>query len=192
MCKQLFLKEKEIEDYLDYVTSGSVTVASYLDYGIDVILYYGEHPTIVVTQDDIIIYSSALFKGNIAGILGYIEDEFLTESGVVRNFLDEYGDDHDDDDYERDSGIPFNNGIQSIEDREDELDMLVFNFIDGITDGDDLDEITDEVLQDCKEHFLEYIYTKHGIQAYRPMVLCDETGNEMIFDYPYAYVCGEA
>lgn len=188
MCKKVYLDEKEIEKYLDYITSGDVTVATFDDYGIEVILYYGEDPTIVVTQDNIIVYSTAVYKENYDVVLGYIEDEFLTDSGVIRNFLDDVDYGYDEDPY-RYGGFTKDDAIT---DRENELDELVYDFIEGALAGDYCNEITDDVIQECKEYFLEHLYLSHGIEPYRPMVLCDEMGNEKVFDFPYAYVCGEA
>lgn len=44
----------------------------------------------------------------------------------------------------------------------------------------------DEVLEDLKDHTLEYLYRKHGISVRRPMVLEDEeTGEDFFEEYPY-------
>lgn len=74
-----------------------------------------------------------------------------------------------------------------IELREDDLTEFTTSFImdvlggDAYFDGVDFDEIVD----DCKEHFLEYMARKHGLSIYRPMVLEDEDGEDFFEEYPY-------
>lgn len=41
-----------------------------------------------------------------------------------------------------------------------------------------------DVVEDCKEHLLEYLYRKHGLSVYRPMELEDDEG-VFVEDYPY-------
>ena len=77
--------------------------------------------------------------------------------------------------------------LDEIEDRESELSDTVLTFISDVLaiDGgiDDLD--LDDVVEDCKDHFLEYLARKHGLDIYRPMVLEDENGEDFIAEYPY-------
>lgn len=77
--------------------------------------------------------------------------------------------------------------MDEIELREEELTEQVTSFImdvlggDTYFDGVDFDEIVD----DCKEHFLEYMARKHGLAIYRPMILEDEEGEDFFEEYPY-------
>ena len=76
-----------------------------------------------------------------------------------------------------------------IEKSEDALDEAVEYFISSILDDEhsvfgDV-PISQEVIEDCKEHFLEYLYRKHGFNIRRPMVLEDENGEDFFEEYPY-------
>lgn len=74
-----------------------------------------------------------------------------------------------------------------IADREYELDDAVMSFICTAA-GDEYGytdiEVPDDVIEDCKEHFLEYLYRKHGLEIRRPMELEDDEG-EFFEEYPY-------
>lgn len=47
--------------------------------------------------------------------------------------------------------------------------------------------ITDEEIEEAKNHFLEYLYIKFGIDLYRPMVVQFDDGDEF-FEYPYSHL----
>lgn len=49
-------------------------------------------------------------------------------------------------------------------------------------------DLIDDLVDDCKEHMLEYLYRKHGLSVYRPMELEDDDG---IFIEEYPYECME-
>ena len=74
--------------------------------------------------------------------------------------------------------------------REEELDSLIWDFVMGVFGGDTYTDFdcTGEVLDDLKDHFLEYMYRKHGFDIYRPMVLEDEDGTEFFEEYPYEHM----
>lgn len=67
-----------------------------------------------------------------------------------------------------------------ISEREDELDMVFDDLLSAL--GIPYDE---EILGDVKEHTLEYIYRKFGVEIYRPMFLEDENGEEFFEEFPY-------
>ena len=79
---------------------------------------------------------------------------------------------------------------EEIEAREDELDLLVEDFVieaAGCLDVDNEDYM--DIIHDLKEHFLMYMHRKWGFDIYRPMILKDESGNEMFTKYPYEKLC---
>lgn len=47
--------------------------------------------------------------------------------------------------------------------------------------------ITDEEIEETKNHFLEYLYIKFGIDLYRPMIVQFDDG-EKFFRYPYSHL----
>ena len=76
----------------------------------------------------------------------------------------------------------------AITEREDELDQAVMDFLatvlgEGFYDLDS--DSNGEIVEDCKEHFLEYIARKFSISIYRPMYLEDEDGTDFYTDTPY-------
>lgn len=77
--------------------------------------------------------------------------------------------------------------MDAIDIREEELNNCVTAFImdvlgsDTYFDGTDFDDI----VEDCKEHFLEYMARKHKFSIYRPMILEDEDGEDFFEEYPY-------
>lgn len=76
-----------------------------------------------------------------------------------------------------------------IEEREADLDDCVEEFLSSVLESGfrknvDKDE-ADNIIQDCKEHFLEYLARKHGLTIRRPMILEDEDGEEFFEEYPY-------
>ena len=72
-----------------------------------------------------------------------------------------------------------------INEREDDLDAAVMEFVNIVSDTGCYN-IKDEVLDDLKEHFLEYMHKTWGIGIYRPMYLEDvDTGEEYFTEYPY-------
>lgn len=74
-----------------------------------------------------------------------------------------------------------------IELREDELDRALYHFFDVVFEGDIgkfSEESENEMFKDCKEHFLEYIYLRWGVDFRRPMYLEDENGEITYEEYP--------
>ena len=69
-----------------------------------------------------------------------------------------------------------------IEAREFELSEATEIFVSSVVSDIEVDP---EVIEDCKEHFLEYMYRKFGLSIHRPMVLEDEEGEEFFEEYPY-------
>lgn len=99
--------------------------------------------------------------------------EYLTEERLVNKILEADAEDHE----------------EEIDNREDELDTAVFDFISEVM-GEPVD-ITlgktkaEEIYEDFKEHALEYLARKWKLNIYRPMILEDENGEEFFEEYPY-------
>lgn len=76
-----------------------------------------------------------------------------------------------------------------IAERELELDDAFTMLLDTLIEEDlglFFGMEADDVLEDLKDHTLEYLYRKHGISVRRPMVLEDEeTGEDFFEEYPY-------
>ncbi len=128
---------------------------------------------IIVNADDSEIYAERIVnKKDATRTCNRIYDEYLTGK-IIETLTDVIGDEDE--------------NLYEIEVREDELDTLTWDFIVGILggeayfDGDNFGEI----IEDCKEHFIEYLTRKHGLSVYRPMVLEDENGEDFFEEYPY-------
>ena len=74
-----------------------------------------------------------------------------------------------------------------IDEREDEIDAAVDDFLAVIlqTNGYEYDSAIDEIHDDAKEHFIEYLARKFKFEIYRPMYLEDENGEDFFEEYPY-------
>ena len=68
---------------------------------------------------------------------------------------------------------------------EEEIDAAVRDLVNIVSDTGCYN-LTDEAVDDLKEHFLEYMHRKFGISIYRPMYLEDaDTGEDYFTEYPY-------
>lgn len=74
---------------------------------------------------------------------------------------------------------------ESIEEREDEITVLFRNFLFDLLATSTDEDIIDAIVDDVKEHTLEYIARKYDIPIYRPMYLEDEDGICFYSEYPY-------
>ena len=75
---------------------------------------------------------------------------------------------------------------EEMEVRDADIDSFIFRLLEDLFADEPIihSELIDDVVRDCKEHFLEYLYRKHGLSVYRPMELEDDEG-VFIEDYPY-------
>lgn len=75
-----------------------------------------------------------------------------------------------------------------ISEREEWLDQAVMDFLEAVI-GDDFQmyepDALGDLVEDCKDHFLEYLARKHSVPVFRPMLLEDEDGNDYYSEYPY-------
>lgn len=86
---------------------------------------------------------------------------------------------------EDDSEEEYDDEQMLIDEREEEIDSAVREFVNIVSDTGCYN-LTDEAMDDLKEHFLEYMYRKWGIGIYRPMYLEDaDTGEDYFTEYPY-------
>lgn len=72
-----------------------------------------------------------------------------------------------------------------IVEREYELDDAVYALLLTIL-GDELrDYNEDEIIRDTKEHLFSWLAEQYGASPYRPMMLVNDKGEEMLAEYPY-------
>lgn len=77
---------------------------------------------------------------------------------------------------------------RDIEEREEDLNTLVSDFIIESCQTYSQSEEFEEIVRDLKEHFLAYMYRKHGLSPYRPMFVKVD-GKETFMEYPYPVLC---
>lgn len=136
-----------------------------------------DRPSIVAYLDDEQVYAElCVSESDCRTTVQKFYSEYLTDKVLERYF----GEDEDDYTHFEEQS--------EIDDREAELDMAVEDFIGVVLDGFCLDEvadISDEICEDVKEHFLEYLARKWSLPIRRPMYLEDEDGEEFFEEYPY-------
>lgn len=168
-----YLQEQDKRGQLDNIM---YEIASNEEYGTTVYVTKDENGRycISVDADDIEIFSELIRdKDDAEDTCKKIYDDYLTDR-VVERLME----------LEEDTAFA---QMDEMELREEELNELVATFIMEVLggntyfDGVDFDEIID----DCKEHFLEYMARKHNLQIYRPMILEDEHGEDFFEEYPY-------
>lgn len=129
---------------------------------------------ITVDADDVEIYSDYICDEHEAEeVCSKIYDDYLTDK-VIEILMD----------IDEESTLV---QADEIEMREEELTELVLSFVTEVLGGDTYFDGAniDEIVDDCKEHFLEYMARKHGLAIYRPMILEDEDGEDFFEEYPY-------
>lgn len=80
--------------------------------------------------------------------------------------------------------------VSEISDREEELDNAVIDFFDTVFGNNNDMTYTEDIINDCKNHFLEYIYQNYECEIYRPMYLSngDDAETLTFYEYPYGYI----
>lgn len=157
------------------LSSSMHEIASNFDYGISVYVTTTEDGNfgIVVTSEDDEIYSESLLNpSGCKEIVNYVYDTYLT--GKVVDLLtneEEYTEAEIQD---------------QIDERELELDDAVYSLLDVVFDNGYIN--FDDIIEDVKEHILEYIARKHNIPIRRPMYLQDEDGTDFYEEYPYEHM----
>jgi len=160
-------------------------IATYEDLGIEIYMTAdnAKNLRVVVEADSIEIYEESMINDiDCLKSCQKIYDEYLTES--VSSILARFDMPPQKSKQKTEEEIE----EESIEERELELDTLVYDFYSNVLGFNAKFEPQDEqeMLEDIKEHFLEYMARKHSIPIYRPMYLEDvDTGKEYYTDYPY-------
>lgn len=169
----LFQREREA------LATHQMKIGENPEFGAEVFLEEsGGKPNIVAYLDDEEVYSElCVSESDCKTTVQKFYDEYLTEKVLNRYF----GEDEEDDytHFEEQS---------EIDDREAELDMAVEDFLGVVLEGfslDDVVDVSDEICEDIKEHFLEYLARKWCLHIRRPMYLEDEYGEEFFEEYPY-------
>ena len=180
---QIIIEPKKLWDYVQKHKSrlGATMfeIAKNEQYGISIYLSETEQrcPCITVEADDSEVYSERIVSETDAEkTCSKIYDEYLTDKVV--DVLTEMTDDEEESLLEQQDAI---------EEREMELDIAVSEFISAVLGGDAYLDGEDygDIIEDCKDHFLEYLARKHGLDIFRPMVLEDEDGEEFYEEFPY-------
>lgn len=188
-------------------------VAENMEYGIVVYLTEdNDYPMLVVYVDDSEVYREPCISEDDCIVTGrkiyerYVIDTNQILESVVGTYESEDDDQEeendDDDDTADDAAIGSTDASDEeidsdeyeqyqietkIEDREKEIDDSFQDFMYTVLEFD-LEKVLDnpeEIYEDCKEHFLEYIARKWGLAIRRPMILEDDNGDEFFEEYPY-------
>lgn len=158
-------------------------IATYEDLGIEIYMTAdnAKNLRVVVEADSIEIYEESMINDiDCLKSCQKIYDEYLTES--VSSILARF--DMSPEKLKTKEEIE----QEAIDERELELDSAVYDFYSNVLGFNAKFEPQDEqeMLEDLKEHFLEYMSRKHSIPIYRPMYLEDvDTNQEYYSDYPY-------
>ncbi len=186
MAQKIILQPDEVWDYFveheEECDECMFEIASCSEYGTAVYLSRSSKGVgcITVEADDQEVYNEEIIDAeDTKKTVQKVYDDYLTDK--VIEILSDFEPQEDD-------------TLQSQEDeidmREEELDNLIWDFVMGVFGGDTYTDFdcTGEVLDDLKDHFLEYMYRKHEFDIYRPMVLEDEDGTEFFEEYPYEHI----
>ena len=189
----IIIQASDVWDYAEEHASELVNIshiiASNEDYGIEVLINKEEVDDDMVhisveEDDEEVFWEDLKDRTQAEKTVQEIYDNYLTSKvletlgyikvNVISNNKDDEVDEEKDD----------------IQYRENDLDLAVYDFIETVVDCS-LDyvfsnqQVQEEFLQDCKEHFLEYMARKWGMNIYRPMYLYTEKGERYFTEYPY-------
>lgn len=163
-------------------------IAQNTEYGIDVWLTREDgNPAVYVYADDVEMYEETMLsEADCKRSVRRIYEKYLTNE-VIDELL-EMGDDYDPfEGQDKPEDVEEYDPTHDIEDRENQLDDAITSFLIE-AGGDDFDARNidlDDIVADCKEHFLEYLARKHNFRVYRPMFLEADDGTEFYTEYPY-------
>lgn len=170
-------------------------VAENEDIGVEIYLTNtNNHPVLSVFADGNQCNEISTSVDNLEKLTEFMYDTYLDEQNFIAATTSDDGDEgavyFDDpypDDMEGEAYSEEELERNLIDDRETELDAAVEDFLAVVlqTGGVIADPTMDEIHDDVKEHFLEYLARKHKIDIYRPMNLVDEDGEEFFEEYPY-------
>lgn len=184
MAQKIIVEPRDLWSYyLEHkkqLTSTMFEIAQNKEYGVSIYLSENEkgNASIVVEADDMEVYSETIVNDRDARTTcEKIYDKYLSDKVV--DILAEMGIDDEDD-------MTALEEEDAIDEREAELDEALYSFLDTVCGEDYFDFYADyDMIEDIKDHFLEYLARKHGIPVRRPMVLEDEDGEDFFEEYPY-------
>lgn len=187
MSKKIAVEASELWSYFqknkDELISSMREIASNDEFGIVIYLSAEseEFAHIIVEADDTEVYTETVIsEGDCKYAAERIYNTYL--SGSVVNVL-------------TDGNITDGRSWTQIEDeeienREYEIDDALYAFLGAVCDDVYYEDyyIDEELIQDVKEHFLEYLARKWGLPIRRPMRMEDEDGEIFFEEYPYQYM----
>ena len=174
------------EDNLKDLEKCMHKIAENKDYGVVVYLTDDEgFPGIIVDADGETVYTDFVATPkDCVDVVSEIYENFLSYKAIET--LANIDIVHDDDEPE----VTLPDFEDEIEERELEIEDALWVFLGEVLGGDATLEIMtgDEMFEDIKEHFLEYLARVHGLPVRRPMFLTDENGEDFFEEYPYEHM----
>ncbi len=167
----------------DYPCFGSVALGNIADddeRGIKICMRFDSGSVFIyVMQNETVIYERETNSAD--------ECE-ATVKEVLKKYLS-YSDEDDEENSEEFVELDDDEIEDVITEREDWLDQATMDFLDAVI-GEDFEEYDADTLgtfvEDCKNHFVEYLARKFSVPVFRPMYLEDvETGEDFYTEYPY-------
>lgn len=185
--QKIDVESSEIWDYSleheDELSRNQHLMAENDDYGMEVWLTMANgSPELIVECDGNEIYREDIFNEKDAKrTADRIYDDYLSIKAIETMTDSEdktvYTEDESEEEYDDEQML--------IDEREEEIDAAVRDLVNIVSDTGCYN-LTDEAVDDLKEHFLEYMHRKLGISIYRPMYLEDaDTGEDYFTEYPY-------
>ena len=176
-------------DHEEELKNVSHIVATNKDYGVEVLVSVedDETPYVSVQVDDEEIYGKYMTNRVQAhDIMSEIYEKYLYRALETMSGLIGEEKESDDDDEELDEE-------EEIREREKNLDDAILYLYSEVTGDDTIfpGKELENVLNDLKEHFLEYMARKHNLEVYRPMFLYKEDGEKYFTEYPYEEIIFE-
>lgn len=181
--KEILLEPVEVWGYyqkhLKELEGEPLVIAENKEYGVEITMSSeNNYPLFIVTADG---YQreeeSATSEDDCYYVVEELYDQYLTEKFIT---LD-------------DEELTALDQQDAIFERETELDEMIMAMLSIALEQDPEMCIPsaeiDDVIEDIKDHFLEYIARKHNLPIYRPMILEDADGGADFFaEYPYEYM----
>lgn len=177
MAATIYYKADEVWDYYlkhkDELKQSEAIIAQSDEYCTAILLSnVAGYCTIIVSIDDVPVYEeSATCKSECQSIIEDIIKEYMIDDIIIPS--------------EAPTEDEEMSIIEGIDYWESELNNAVYKFIDFVTEGKVSYGRQAQIVDDVKEHFLEYLARKYSMPIYRPMILEDEDGGEFVSDYPY-------
>lgn len=182
MCKNITVPADDVWTYFELrskeLKNSMCKIAENEEYG--VAIYLTEHnglPYVFIFADDIQMLDEEFENEKDCGKrMREIYNNYL--SARVLDMMS--GEDEDPDN-------PEISEEDEIYERELELECAVTDFLNVALDGymDTESEKLDNIIEDCKDHFCEYLARKHDLPIRRPMYLEYEDGTEEYDEFPY-------